>query len=156
MITIGIDVGKTGAVAAIDTEVILFPQIERLPVDENGRLRASAFADLLRKLCPEWRACVFVEQINVFRGGSIRSNAKTDGDLVRLAGAVEAVVRMLRFEYHEVAPVTWKKFYGLKSDKGASVELVRRIWPDSPLKLKKHHNDAEALLIAHWGYRKAA
>jgi hypothetical protein len=34
-------------------------------------------------------------------------------------------------------------------DKGESLELARRLYPDAPLPRMKDHNRAEALLIAH-------
>ena len=36
-------------------------------------------------------------------------------------------------------------------EKGASLVTARTLYPSAPLKLAKHHNRAEALLIAHYG-----
>jgi crossover junction endodeoxyribonuclease RuvC len=45
----------------------------------------------------------------------------------------------------------WKKHHGLiGTEKAASLELARSLWPEAPLKLKKDHNKADALLMALW------
>jgi crossover junction endodeoxyribonuclease RuvC len=49
-----------------------------------------------------------------------------------------------------ITPNQWKKFYGLDSDKNKSSQLARDMWPDAPIKLKKHNGRAEALLIANY------
>ena len=49
-----------------------------------------------------------------------------------------------------VTPNQWKKFYGLDADKNKSSALARDMWPDAPIKLKKHNGRAEALLIANY------
>ena len=49
-----------------------------------------------------------------------------------------------------ITPNQWKKFYGLDSDKNKSSQLAREMWPDAPIKLKKHNGRAEALLIANY------
>lgn len=49
-----------------------------------------------------------------------------------------------------ITPNQWKKFYGLDADKNKSSQLAREMWPDAPIKLKKHNGRAEALLIANY------
>lgn len=61
----------------------------------------------------------------------------------KLAERVEDVV-MIR-------PQKWQKFHGIKkADKNLSMEIARKLFPGQQrlLTLKKHHNRAEALLIA--------
>lgn len=45
---------------------------------------------------------------------------------------------------------TWKKKFGLDSDKDKSLEFARNLWPDAPLKRKKDNGRAEALLMAYY------
>jgi hypothetical protein len=58
---------------------------------------------------------------------------------------------MLRMPIHPVQPRVWKAHYGLKSDKAASLTTARALYPSAPLNLAKHHNRAEAVLLAHYG-----
>jgi crossover junction endodeoxyribonuclease RuvC len=66
-------------------------------------------------------------------------------------GALDA----LEIPWTEVAPQTWQK--GVvpkkrnKNDK-PSLTIARQLFPDAPLRFKKHHGRADALLIAHWAY----
>ena len=48
---------------------------------------------------------------------------------------------------------TWQKFFGLTNDKDQSLRLAKELYPEAPITLKKHHNKAEALLIAHYARR---
>lgn len=51
-------------------------------------------------------------------------------------------------------PNSWKRSLGLLGqDKGASIDLALKFYPDADIRLKKHHNRAEALLLANVGYR---
>ena len=52
-----------------------------------------------------------------------------------------------------VPPRTWQKFHKIKkADKNVSIEIARHLFPGQQrmLSLKKHHNRAEALLIADY------
>lgn len=60
----------------------------------------------------------------------------------------------MRLDVRRVAPQTWKRFYGLSSDKGAALAMARQFWPHyEALKRAKDHNRAEAALIARWAQR---
>ena len=70
---------------------------------------------------------------------------------MRAAGAIEAVGALVGDTLTLVRPQVWKKHHGLiGTEKKASLELARRIWPDAQLRLAKHHGRADALLIALW------
>ncbi len=54
-----------------------------------------------------------------------------------------------------VEPAAWKRELALTGhDKDASRMLALSMWPDAPLKAKKHHNRAEALLLAEYARRQ--
>ena len=57
-----------------------------------------------------------------------------------------------------VNPQIWKRLFGLKSDKDASIACALRLYPRSVkyLSRKKDHNRSEAILIGHWLLRELA
>lgn len=160
MIAIGIDIGLTGAITAIDER--LGVQIHDLPVvpdgDKGKRLDGRALILLLRQLVPQGVAPVVVfEDIrprpNPTRGTSII----TEGALMRSRGIVEAALDIAGLRPTAVQPQAWKRFFGLiKKDKSDALDVARRLYPSAAgyLKRQKDHNRAESLLIAHYGLRK--
>lgn len=51
-----------------------------------------------------------------------------------------------------IDPNRWKRQYSLLGkDKSASIEAALDLYPDADIRLKKHHNRAESLLLAHYG-----
>jgi hypothetical protein len=75
------------------------------------------------------------------------------GALAHTRGVLEAVAILCDLSMVYVTPQRWKRFYGLTSDKTACLAMARNLYPDAPLKLAKHHNRAESLLIARWAQR---
>lgn len=60
----------------------------------------------------------------------------------------------MRYELETVSPVVWKRRMSLiGKDKEASRAKAMQLWPSAPLWKKKHHNRAEALLIAEYTKR---
>lgn len=157
---IGIDPGLTGAIAFIDSRgCVVIEDIPTVELPGNGLVKRKvdglALARMVRNHCPAAESATVVCEAVRTMGG--QNNAvQTQGSLMRTLGAIEAVFEVLRFPWQIVEPQAWKRHYGLKSDKGASLEVARALYPDAPLKLAKHHNRAEALLIAHWGQSNLA
>lgn len=90
---------------------------------------------------------IAVEDVGVRPGQGIASSGK----FMRAAGAIEAVAAIMGDSMVLVRPQVWKKHHGLiGTEKLASLEMARTLWPEAPLKLKKNHNQADALLIALW------
>ena len=90
---------------------------------------------------------IAVEDVGVRPGQGIASSGK----FMRAAGAIEAVATMIGDSMVLVRPQVWKKHHGLiGTEKAASLELARWLWSEAPLKLKKDHNKADALLMALW------
>lgn len=158
MIIIGIDPGLTGAIAFVDSRGTC--AIEDLPTIAlpgagmiKRRIDGKALADIVRRFVPAGeKAYATVEDVQA-RGGSA---IQTMGSMMRSVGAIETVIEMLRLPIHPVTPQAWKKHYGLKADKSASLATARALYPSAPLSLAKHHNRAEALLIAHYGLKEFA
>lgn len=159
MIAIGIDIGLTGAVGAVDqrgTGVV--HDLPTLPDGERRRLDGRGLYELLRHLVPVGEPCVVViEDIRPRPMGNAGQHGNTmhsQGSLMRSRGIVEAVLDVARLQAHAVQPQTWKRHYALlKAEKGASLEKARALYPllQSRLARVKDHNRAEALLLAHWG-----
>lgn len=155
MVFIGIDPGLTGAISFIDSRgSCVIEDIPTVELPGNGMVKRKvdslALARLVRQHCPaSEQAMVMCEAVRAMGG---KNNAvQTQGSLMRTLGAIEAVFEVLRFPWQIVEPQAWKRFYGLGSDKAASLATARALYPGAPLKLAKHHNRAEALLIAHYG-----
>ena len=128
-------------------------------IDHHGQYKASGFipndagrvqarqlnADLLQAINFEDVSFV-LEDVHAMPKQGV-SSTFTFG---RAVGVIEAVVQMQHQPWFIVRPQRWKADMGVTSDKETSLELARSIWPDAPLKRKKDHGVAEALLMAEW------
>lgn len=160
MIVLGIDPGVSGAVAAVDPRgTCLVDDLPTVEVPGNGRttrkLCGRGLATLLRRFVPAGETCLVVlEDVHVMPGGVSGSSANTS--LMHSKGVIEGVLGVLRMDCHLVSSQTWKRFYGVGSDKDASLATARTLYPGAQqqLRLKKFHNRAEAILLAHWGSRQ--
>ncbi len=162
MIVMGIDLGVSGALAAIDAAGTAL--IEDLPIveaDDGGkRLDARATIVLLRQLIPAGEAGLLVtEDIRVRQMAGRKMSHATETTLVGLRFALQAVADIARLPLRTVQPQTWKRRYALKADKGGkgvkgdARTIAAGLYPQVAHQLKrvKDHNRAEALLIAHYG-----
>lgn len=156
MVIIGIDVGLTGAIGAVGGPQ--GPEVYDLPTVPDGNGRRIDGRELIlriRGLVPaDGSAIAVIEDVrprpNPARGTSI----VTEGSLMRSRGLIEAALDIARIPIKPVQPQAWKRSMSLlKAEKGASLELARRLFPSAAdeLKRKKDHNRAEALLIARYG-----
>lgn len=155
MICIGIDIGVTGAVAAVDSRktctVVDLPTVaiegKRLV---KRKVCVVGLRDILRTLVPAGEACMAVIEdvhMGIGKGGAARSSL----DLNR--GRIEAVLEILRIPVTVVQPAVWKRHHGLlKTEKAQSLEAARKLFPTAShmLQRQKDHNRAESLLIACW------
>lgn len=172
-IVIGIDVGLTGAVARIGGG--LPTRIEDLKTVPDGAPRAGkgnkefqpmrlcglSLLLLLRELAPAGHvALAVIEDVKarpMGNGESHFNSFHSQNSLVLSRGAIQAVLDIAGISTHAVQPQTWKKLFGLGgADKDDSLEMARRLYPSlvADLRLKKHHNRAESLLIAHFGEKR--
>jgi hypothetical protein len=163
MITIGIDIGLTGALAAVDASGSA--TVHDLPTTTDGdkRICARSLILLIRQFVPAGQsALVIFEDVrprSFGNGGKQTNSMHSQGSMMRSRGIVEAVASIARLEVKTVQPQTWKRFYGLlKTEKRASLEKARTIFPTiaHDLKRVKDHNRAESLLLAHWGQKEFA
>lgn len=153
MITIGIDPGLDGAIAAINDgrgyAVVDMPVITKGTGTVKREINASALIEILRELAPAgYSVKVALERVNAMPGQGV-SSVFSLGDSF---GCIRACVAACRFELEYVTPVTWKKHFKLTSDKEVCRALAAKMFPQADLRFKKHADRAEALLMARWLY----
>jgi crossover junction endodeoxyribonuclease RuvC len=154
-IWLGIDIGLTGAVAAIDWQGrVQIADLATTAVDGkrtvNRRLSALELRRTVYALCPAVESTVAViEDIHAGFGQGAAARAS----LMHSRGIVEAVLELCHTETVIVSPRTWKADLGLLlARKSGSIERAVALYPQAAgyLRRQKDHNRAEALLLAHW------
>lgn len=141
---IGIDPGKSGGIAYIDTTA------------GSGTVPygSAALIELLE--AARYRDCVCcLEKVGAMPGQGVVSMFNFGQSVGYIKGMLEA----FGIPYQEISPQRWKKEFGLSSDKEASVEVCRKLFPNinlmaTPKCRKPHDGMAEALLMAEYARRK--
>lgn len=173
MIVIGIDIGLTGAVAAVDSrgaaavrDLPLAPDGKPRKVTRAGkastmqpmRLDGRGLLLLIREFVPIGEAALIVfEDVRARPDGNGSGHGNTmhsQGSMMRSRGIVEGVADITRLDVRVVQPQTWKRYFGLiGKPKAASADTARGLFPllAGELKRVKDHNRAESLLLAQWG-----
>lgn len=152
---IGIDPGVSGAAALITEtgamlEIMDMPTVLANKSSNRQMVSAYALAAGLRDWMTQHGPCVAItENVNTMPEQGIASS----GAFMKSYGIILGVVAALGISIEIVSPQRWKKHFSLGRDKDASRELALRMFPAAPLNLKKHHNRAEALLLAKY-YRE--
>jgi crossover junction endodeoxyribonuclease RuvC len=144
---IGVDPGAvSGAYAAIDHngEYIACGDIPSV----DGRVNASQLRYVLKSCVSSFdTALIVVESVHSMPKQGIASTAK----FMRAVGAIEATAELTHYPLVLVTPQAWKKHHGLiGTEKVASLELARSMFPEAPLVRQKDHGRADALLMAVW------
>jgi crossover junction endodeoxyribonuclease RuvC len=146
---IGIDPGKSGGIAMIDTQ-------------ENYQVAQEFSEDGLISVCEEIRikgrtmkVICCLEKVGSRPGQGVVSMF----NFGQSVGYIKGVLESFRISYQEITPQKWKKEFGLNSKKAASIEVCRKLFPDVSLlatqRCKKPHDGmAEALLMAEYARRK--
>jgi len=162
-LVIGIDPGVTGALARISDygDRLSYDWVEDMPVLEATRGRrkvdAARTAALIRAAQhPLSRVFtkveIWIEDTHAMpKNGSIASES-----LGRSKGVVEGIAATLEIPLYLVSPQKWKRYFSLKSGKDAARAKASELMPRwvEMWRLKKHHNRAEAALIALYGVRQ--
>ena len=141
---LGIDPGKNGGIALIDTiRGVAFtePYSDTLLIDTCNDCKYESVICCLEKVGAMPKQGV----VSMFNFG-------------QSVGYIKGVLEALGIPYQEITPQKWKKEFGLNSDKAASSDVCRRLFPDINLlatpKCKKPHDGmAEALLMAEYARR---
>lgn len=165
-LTLGVDPGLTGAISLICSQRGLL-ECEDLPTCGNGQASGKMLRWIdvakLQELLRQWatthefayqavQACIERPiPMPTLPAQTVASQFDTFGVLRALIGSKVPNLTI-------VNPQEWKKCFGLKSDKDASIACALRLYPKAAglLKLKKSHNRAESILIGHWHMRETA
>lgn len=165
MIALAIDIGLTGALAAVDSygtaRVVDLPT---LPDGKTRRLDGRALIVAIRAYVPPGEPAMLVfEDVRARpqgNGGGHGNTMHSQAAMFGVRRAVEAVCDIARVEMVTVQPATWKRSFGLirlKDEKpdackerGRQVALT--LYPSlaAEMKRKMDHNRADAVLMAHW------
>ena len=146
---IGIDPGKSGGIACIDTETKI---VYTIPYNDK------ALIDLCRNEGyggnTEHIMCC-LEKVGAMPGQGVVSMFSFGQSV----GYIKGVLESFRIPYQEITPQKWKREFGLTSDKAKSSEVCRKLFPDvsllaTPRCKKPHDGMAEALLMAEYARRK--
>jgi hypothetical protein len=101
---------------------------------------------------------VITEDVQARPQGNSNRHGNTmysQGSMRESKGIVLCACAIARLQVKLVTPQNWKAFYGLTGqEKAASMKLAQGLYPDADLRLVKHHNRADALLMARYGLRK--
>lgn len=160
MIVIGIDIGLSGAAAAIDHNGRA--QVADLAITESSagnRLHGRGLLDMLRSFAPVGEpALVVIEDVRpraFGNGGAARTNSMhSQASMMGSRRTVEAVCDIAGLKVMTVQPQAWKRHFALLGkDKDESRQVALRLMPSAAAALgrKMDHNRAEALLIAKYG-----
>ena len=143
MIYIGVDPGKNGGIAIIDSDgVIAFPfSEERLLIELDG-------------IAQEYECICYLEHVHAMPKQGVSSTFNFGMNF----GFIQGVLKAYEIPYELVTPQKWKKEFSCTSDKNTSIEVCKRLFPNVNLKAtdrckKDHDGLAEALLIAEYGRR---
>jgi hypothetical protein len=146
----------TGAAVIIDDTSLQVVAALDLPIIRSRSLAwvdGVILTDWLEAFRPE---IAIVELVTYWPGDRAMGNTTA---MVRLAGGIESILSSLSIPIVHAQPAAWKKRAGLRGkDKSASLALARSrlSWPQGSAHLAKHHNRAEAGLIALFGRAPAA
>lgn len=145
MLYIGIDPGKSGAMA------IIFECIGKtvlVPFDERE------YANVLRNLYGQpAKACL--EHVGAMPGQGVTSMFNFGQNFGYIRGLLEA----FQIPYELVRPQKWKKEFSITGDKNSSIEVCKRLFPGVVLRRaercrKDDDGMAEALLMAEYARRR--
>jgi len=139
----GIDPGQKGGIAVITPE----GNIVNVPMsDMNLKIMIGSFQGKPLK--------VVVEKVGAMPGQGVVSMFNFGKGFGYILGILDAY----NAQYELVPPQKWKKEFSLNKDKGASINVCRRLFPEVNLKATErcrndHDGMAESLLMAEYARR---
>ncbi|MDO8595931.1 MAG: hypothetical protein Q7R45_04825 [Sulfuricaulis sp.] len=156
-LVIGIDIGLSGALAAISASglvaVIDMPTMAK--GKGGGRVKNEVDPAALNRLLREWcgqcggdEVLVVIEQVSSMPGQGVAGMFSL-GDS---KGAVRGVVAARGYATTWVTASAWKRHFGLPPAKELARARAIQLYPEAALGRKKDHGKAEAILIARFGW----
>lgn len=138
----GIDPGKTGAIAIIeDGRIIHVDQFNC----KTTLFRKTEYEQIMNALSFKPDSIIIEDLMVLSRQKGMQTSATNHG-------FIQCVLVGNDYQFDIVKPNEWKRTLGLSSDKQESFDMANKLFPDaSPyLTLKKHHDRAEAILLAYY------
>ena len=143
MIVLGVDPGKSGALAFYDPDADTVDVFDMPVVD--GEVNAAEVARIIRGFKPTF---AIIERVHAMP----KNGAVSMFNFGFAYGVVRGVVAGSYIPVHLVTPTTWKRHYKLSSEKEASRWTAINLWPANTMfGRKKDDGRAEAALIAKYG-----
>lgn len=145
---IAIDLGLTGAIATSVGGVI----VEDIPTTKVGGKTTydiPQIVEMFQALTDGGtsKPLVIMESVHAMPTGTVANFSMGYG-----LGLFTGIATALGADIKLISPVTWKKSLKVSKDKELSRSLAMELFPhlSGELKLKKHHNRAESLLLLHY------
>lgn len=154
MIFIGVDPGLTGAIAYLKEDGTVNGPIIDMPIikikKRHDFLVANVVGCFLGADGAIANVMVGIEALHAMPNRMC--NGVGNFSLGRSSGMFEGILTALRIPFQKIPPKRWQKLLldGMPHEKGSSVVVAKRLFPDVDLSLKKHHGRADALLIAEY------
>jgi crossover junction endodeoxyribonuclease RuvC len=141
---VGVDPGRTGAVAFYSPDAPHLVTVDDVPV-VGSEIDIPRLKRRLQQMRP---TLAVIERVGSMPGQGVASTFKFGF----AAGCIRGVVAGLDIPIELVSPTVWKRHFKLSADKEQSRALAVRYWPSCDgFGRKKDHGRAEAALIARYG-----
>ena len=165
MLFVGIDPGLTGAIGAVDVGG-MYVKVQDTP--SMLRLRDEGAGEPVQVRLPDCVGMSFlILRLMEEAGGATELRVTIEEQWARPRQSAQStfitgggfwawlgVLAACGVAVMEVSPQAWKREYGLLGKgKEGSRGRASAYFPAAPLSLKKHHNRADALLLAHYGWQ---
>lgn len=152
MIYIGIDPGKKGAMAVIDSETIDLPVVIKFSPEAYRSILLHA-RGMKCTLGKEVKCCL--EHVGAMPGQGVTSMFHFGENFGYIRGLLEA----FEIPYELVRPQKWKKEFSITGEKNSSIEVCKRLFPGVDLRRsercrKDDDGLAESLLMAEYARRR--
>lgn len=147
MIYIGIDPGKSGAMAMLEYLGEDLQRVSVLPFDE--KVYSKELGDISD--CP---SCCCLERVGAMPKQGVTSMFNFGENY----GFIQGLLTAYSIPYELVTPQRWKKVFGVTKDKNSSIDVCKRLFPSVKLRRTNrckadHDGMAEALLMAEYARR---
>lgn len=142
----GIDSGLKGAIAIFEDRKLV--NCYTLPYDKEGNLDIKVFKVYLSGI----KGIIIEKPAGIANRRGMLTNFTNFGE-------IKGICRLLVNQVEIVYPNTWKKHYGLGSDKSGAIQLAKDLYPEINLKRSKRSrkdddNIAEAILLGHYLFNR--
>ena len=147
MVYIGIDPGKSGAMAIIN-RTATGVDVRLVPFDEQEYKNVARIASDVAVGC-------VVERVTAMPKQGVTSMFNFGVNF----GFIQGLLTAYGIPFELVSPAKWKREFGVTSDKNTSIAVAQRLFPDVSLlrteRCKKPDDGiAEALLMAEYARRR--